>query len=123
MDGKFDENLTLSPDGKGVEVSGPIDSWGDDELDVTIDVSIEQNGVAAVGRTDEILRGASRFEVAAAVKGDGMLEPGPATATGQAHVRSSTGTLDYEWTVDVTLWDSSPAANPANPPEAPAIVG
>jgi hypothetical protein len=124
MEGKFDDNLILVSGGTEIEVSGPIHTWGDDELGASIDVSISQDDVTATGSTrDEIPRGASKFTLRAHVEGDGALAPGPASATGRAHARTQSGTQIYEWTVTVTLSESQPAANPANPPQTPVGVG
>jgi hypothetical protein len=102
MIGKFDDNLEVIWDGKGVVARGPLE-WDEEDKSVSLHVAILKNGVAAVGWTgNDIPRGADEFVVAAAVEGDVKLEDGPATATGWAFVHGN-GIEMYEWTVPVTL--------------------
>src|SRR5919206_300307 len=89
IEGNFNKELELLWGGKGVAARGPLD-WGkeepgDEKLTLMLHVAITQDdtGVAASGRTgDDIPHGANEFLVAAAVEGDGKLQPGPAMARG-----------------------------------------
>lgn len=109
MDGKFDGNLELIWDGKGVAARGPLD-WEQDDKGVSLHVAILQNGVAAVGWTgNDVPHGANEFLIAAAVEGDGKLKEGDATATGWAFVHGN-GIEMYEWTVPVKLSQHKPGA-------------
>lgn len=107
MEGNFDKNLILIWDGRGVVASGPLANWQDDEVSVSIQVAIQQNGVTATGRSgDDIPQGADRFIQTAASVGGVRLLPGPAVAAGWAFVRGADGIEVYEWTVPVRLAES-----------------
>ena len=109
IEGNFNKELELLWGGKGVAARGPL-KWGEEEpgdegLTLMLHVAITQDdtGVAASGRTgDDIPHGANEFLVAAAVEGDGKLQPGPALARGLVLAREK-GLETYDWSSPVTL--------------------
>ena len=117
IEGNFNKELELLWGGKGVAARGPLD-WGkeepgDEKLTVMLHVAITQDdtGVAASGRTgDDIPHGANEFLVAAAVEGDGKLQPGPAMARGWILIRE-VGLETYDWESRVTLKEGPPPAH------------
>jgi hypothetical protein len=112
MDGRFYDHLKLIWNGKGVTARGPVD-WDDEDASVSLYVAILQKRVTASGWTgNDLPHGADEFVVAASVDGDGVLEEGPATATGWAFVRGNEIAM-YEWTVPVTLTERAAEAEPS----------
>ena len=117
IEGNFNKELELLWGGKGVAARGPL-KWGpeepgDEALTLMLHVAITQDdtGAAASGRTgDDVPHGANEFLVAAAVEGDGKLQPGPAMATGLILTREE-GLEKYEWSSAVTLKEGPPAAH------------
>lgn len=109
IEGNFNKELELLWGGKGVAARGPL-KWGDEEpgderttLMLHVAITQDDTGVGASGRTgDDVPHGANEFLVAAAVEGDGKLQPGPAMATGLALAREK-GLERYEWSSRVTL--------------------
>jgi hypothetical protein len=74
-------------------------------------ITQDDTGVAASGRTgDDIPYRANEFLVAAAVEGDGKLQPGPAMARGLALAREE-GLETYDWSSRVTLKEGPPTAH------------
>jgi hypothetical protein len=116
IEGNFNKELELLWGGKGVAARGPL-KWGDEEpgyegMTLMLHVAITQDdtGVAASGRTgDDVPYRANEFLVAAAVEGDGKLQPGPAMARGLALSREE-GLETYDWSSRVTLKEGPPAA-------------
>jgi hypothetical protein len=117
IEGNFNKELELLWGGKGVAARGPLkwfdEGTSDDGTTLMLHVAIMQDdtGVAASGRTgDDVPHGANEFLVAAAVEGDGTLQPGPAMATGWVMTRE-VGLEMYEWSSAVTLKKGPPASH------------
>jgi len=102
MDGKFNPTLELLAGGKEVAVSGPI-SWEDGVTSASLHVAIQQDQVAATGRTvNDLTKGTTEFHVTAEVEGNGTLHVGDAIATGWAFLHGE-GIGMYEWSIPVRL--------------------
>ena len=111
MTSKVDDKLRLSPDGKTIEVTGPIQSWQSDEAAAVFSVVISQaagNGgpTTAIGAsTLTYVPTSGTWTAEARVTGKNMeFHEGNATAHAWATIAQPGGDAEsYEWTVPTTL--------------------
>ena len=103
MVGQFADTAQISPDGKEVLVSGPIE-WEDDEFGAVVVARISKEGVTGSGASVFVQKPAAMWEATVTVHGNQTFTAGKAAAKANATVSLADGGVEpYNWPDDVQL--------------------